>query len=459
MMMTDIDSASFKDPSGQVFYRNGIVYRTVKQAYSEHYDLLMGSGLYHYLIEKKLLIPHEEVPPLTDETDLYKTISPENVRMISYPWEWSFSQLKDAALCTLRIQKAALEYGMTLKDANAFNIQFHNGRPVLIDTLSFEKLQPDTPWIAYREFCEHFYAPLILMSSRDVRLVHLFRTYIKGIPLDLAVKLIPWYRKLDLNIRIHIIGHAQVQKKYENRGTETKQKVIRYSKQAFQGLVLVLMEAIKKLRLPRFNSEWDSYYRPDVHEAEYQSDKKSKVMNFLDSVNPGTLWDVGANDGTFTRLAVGKGISCTAFDIDPNCVERNYLVNKKEKGSLMLPLLMDLTNPSPGLGWAHSERAPLSGRSHPDVLMALALIHHLAISNNVPLDGIASWFSGLSKKLIIEFVPKNDPKVQILLTSRKDIFLDYTEEKFEETFKRYYRILGKENLLNSSRVLYLMEAI
>lgn len=183
---------SFRDPSGFVFWRDGVIYRQVNAIYKEDYDHLMSSGLYKALVDAGLLIPHEEVgaePAVSDGA--YKIIRPELVTFVSYPYEWSFSQLKDAALTTLRVQHESMDFGMTLKDCSAYNVQFKDGKPVFIDTLSFERYREGTPWAPYRQFCQHFLAPLALMSHRDVRLSQLLRIHVDGVPLDLASSLLP----------------------------------------------------------------------------------------------------------------------------------------------------------------------------------------------------------------------------------------------------------------------------
>ena len=176
-------SSSFRDPSGFLFVEDGSLYRQVNQVYRENYDHLIESGLYDALVSKGLLIPHKEASSdLARTDDAYKVLKPQPVPFISYPYEWCFSQLKDAALLTLQVQKTAIDFGATLKDASAYNVQFVGPKPVLIDTLSFEKYTEGQAWVPYRQFCQHFLAPLALMSCTDVRLSQLSRTYIDGVP-------------------------------------------------------------------------------------------------------------------------------------------------------------------------------------------------------------------------------------------------------------------------------------
>jgi hypothetical protein len=447
--------ASFRDPSGYVFTSAGVLYRQVNHIYQPNYDRLIASGLYQALVDDGLLIAHQEVDvePL-DAASCYKIIQPERVEFISYPYEWSFSQLKDAALTTLEIQKKALEHGMNLKDSSAYNIQFHHGRPVMIDTLSFEIYQEGQPWVPYRQFCQHFLAPLSLMVYRDIRLSQLLRVYIDGLPLDLVSDLLPWKTHLVFPLYIHIHLHASSQKRYSAKPVETTRKMSRIS---LQGLIDSLESGIRRLQWLPVGTDWGAYYDEHNYTQAGLEDKKSIVVGFLDQVQPSSVWDLGANTGLFSRLASDKGIPTIAFDIDPGAVEQSYLASRKNLEQKILPLLSDLTNPSPGIGWENRERHSLLERGPVDAILALALIHHLVISNNVPLDRLASFFHDLGRWLVIEFVPKSDSQVQKLLASRLDIFDEYNLETFEAVFSRYFTIHRREDVLNSERKLYLME--
>ena len=454
--------ASFRDPSGFLFARQGVLYRQVNQAYQPHYDQLMGSGLYDRLIKAGLLIPHGDANVEPAEPGLaYKILRPELVDFISYPYEWSFSQLQDAALATLAIQKLALEAGMVLKDSSAYNIQFHHGRPLLIDTLSFESYREGEPWVAYRQFCQHFLAPLALMAHTDVRLSQLLRVYIDGVPLDLAARLLPRRTRFDLGLATHIHLHAAAQQRYAGKTVEKKPAARGgMSKLAFQGLMDSLEGTARKLKWKAAGTEWGDYYTASA--GHYSSaafeHKRQLVEQFLQRIQPQRVWDLGANTGEFSRLASARGIPTLAFDIDPAAVERNYQACKAQQETHLLPLLMDLTNPSPGLGWHNRERHSLAERGPADAVLALALIHHLAISNNVPLPQLAETFRDLCAWLVIEFVPKEDSQVQKLLATRQDIFTNYHLEGFEAAFEDFFTIHEKVPVQDSPRTLYLLEA-
>jgi ribosomal protein L11 methylase PrmA len=452
--------ASFRDPSGFLFTRQGVLYRQVNQAYKPDYDKLMGSGLYEKLVKTRLIVPHEEVDIEPAELSLaYKIIRPELLDFISYPYEWSFSQLKDAALTTLKIQKLALEAGMCLKDSSAYNIQLRRGRPVLIDTLSFETYREGEPWVAYRQFCQHFLAPLALMAHTDVRLSQLLRIYIDGVPLDLAARLLPHRTRLDFGLATHLHIHASAQKRYADKTVEKDAVKRRMSRVSFLGLMDSLDSTTRKLNWKPAGTEWGDYYTASSsHYTPAASEKKRLVVSqFIQRITPSRVWDLGANTGEFSRLASDTGIPTVAFDIDPAAVELGYQTVVKNKETHLLPLVLDLTNPSPGLGWSNHERLSLIERGPVDAVLALALIHHLAISNNVPLVQLAMFFRQLANWLIIEFVPKSDSQVQKLLATRQDIFPDYTTDGFENAFSPYFTLHEKVALEESPRILYLME--
>lgn len=454
-------SASFRDPNGFLFSRAGILYRQVNRKYEQEYTRLMESGLYAKLVKAGLLIPHVEADQPAAAPDAgdgaYKIIQPERVPFISYPYEWAFGQLKDAALATLSIQRRARKVGMSLKDASAYNIQFVRGKATLIDTLSFEIYKEGQPWVAYRQFCQHFLAPLALMALKDVRLNQLLRIYIDGVPLDLASELLPSKTRLNFGLLTHIHLHASAQKKYS--GADVKSRAAMMSKQAMTGLLDSLDATVRKLDWNPGGTEWGNYYDITNYSDAAFEHKKQLVREWAARVKPALVWDLGANNGVFSRVAGESGAYVVSSDVDPTAVEQNYRISKEAKEQNLLPLLLDLTNPSPSIGWANQERDAFYGRGPADMVLALALIHHLAISNNVPLPQLADFLANWGKWLVIEFVPKSDSQVQRLLVSREDIFPTYTREGFEAAFKQRFNIREAVPVRESERVLYLMEGL
>jgi len=463
MRNNQVLTASFRDPSGFLFLRENTLYRQINPGYQADYDCLMDSGLYTDLVDAKLLIPHQEVGvDLAHTAAAYKVIQPECIDYISYPYEWCFSQLKAAALATLKIQTLALERDMTLKDASAYNIQFHRGTPILIDSLSFERYQDGEPWVAYRQFCQHFLAPLALMSHTDFRLNQLLRTNIDGIPLDLAATLLPWQTKLRFSLLTHIHLHARSQQHYADAaggGSDSKIKTAKVSRMGLKGIIANLTSAVEGLNWKQGPTEWGDYYADTNYADEAMQRKQALVGEYLDAVTPApsVVQDIGANSGMFSRIAAQRNVQVISQDIDAVAVEKNYLRSVEQGETNILPLLLDLTNPSPAIGWANSERMSLLERGPQDVVMALALIHHLAISNNVPLQRVAEFFSHCCRHLIIEFIAKNDSQVERLLATREDVFPNYTQVEFEKEFSKYFHIVRSELVKNDDRVLYLMK--
>lgn len=455
--MSRINDGSFRDPGGFVFESNGRLYRQINAVFAREFDAFLASGLYDRLVGEGLLVPHTERPLHDVESPspalAWKIVEPERVAFVSYPYEWCFSQLKDAALATLSIQKLALEHDQTLRDASAFNIQFRDGRPVLIDTLSFEPYREGEPWVAYRQFCQHFLAPLALCAHADVRLSSLSRIFVDGVPLDLASRLLPARTRLHPALLLHIHLHARSQRRYAGATTVRRRPV---SRLALRGLIDNLTAAVRRMRWRPAGTEWGDYYDATNYTGAAVESKPRIVEDFIRRSGARTVWDLGANTGVFSRLASELGLATVAFDVDPAAVEKNYLEVRRRDERNLLPLVTDLTNPSPALGWDHRERASLADRGPADLVLALALIHHLAISNNVPLGRVAQFLARVGRNLVIEFVPKADSQVQRLLATRADIFPDYHPEGFLRAFEGCFELVESRAVEGSQRTLHLM---
>jgi hypothetical protein len=421
--------SSFRDPAGFVFEQDNVIYRQVNQAGADDYEHFMKSGLYKKLAENNLLIEHQEVKNTSKfgtSPKRYKIIRPVHVPFISYPYEWTFHQLKDAALLTLKVQKIALEHGMVLKDASAYNVQFIGRKPVFIDTLSLWKYTEGDPWEGYKQFCEHFVAPLALAAYATPEILQIQKVFIDGVPLKLATQLLPSRARLKKGLLAHIYLHAASQKKYDKPDVERPNKA----------------RSVSPMALNAFEN------------------KKKVVKQLMKQITPTpkTVWDMGANDGTFSDIAAEMGAHTIAFDMDSLAVEQNYKKNDPHN-ELILPLVQDLANPSPALGWAHNERHSLEERGPADVVLALALIHHLAITGHSPFSQVADYFSKLGKYLIIEFVPKDDSKVQLLLAGfSRNTFSGYSEENFEKAFAKFFKLVDKKHVSGSKRDIYLYES-
>jgi len=338
------ENSSFRDPSGFLFYENGILFRQINKSYEKHYLKLMSSGLYDELISKNLMISHEDVDISVKSLDGFKIIKPEKIQFISYPYEWSFSQFRDAAILTLEIQKIALKHNMVLKDASSYNIQFKNNRPIFIDSLSFEEYVEGQTWNAYGQFCRHFVAPIALMSNKDIRLQQLLRIHIDGIPLDLASKLLPIKTLTMFSLISHIHFHSKSEKKYSSKKINVKK--INMKRRSFEGLIESLLSGIKKSKLKLEDTEWGDYYDDTNYTNESFNKKQKIVKEFLNLSNPDVVWDLGSNTGIFSRIASETCSTVISFDIDPLAIEKNYLYLKNKNIKNILPLFIDLANPS-----------------------------------------------------------------------------------------------------------------
>jgi hypothetical protein len=456
----EISAASFRDPAGYVFIDKGIIKRAVTIHGEADYQRCLQSGLYDRLIKDELLVSHREESPDPSFSPAVKTILvPEQIRTLSYPYEWGFGQLRDAALLTLKVERIALEFGMSLKDASAFNIQFIGPKPIFIDTLSFEQ-NDGGPWPAYNQFCRHFLAPLSLMSYIHPGFNLFWKSSLDGFPLDLTSTLLPRRTYLKFGLLIHMHLHAKSQIKHSKPGgtPQDATKKIASKHDRKQVLIDSLRSTVAGLHLSKQQTEWADYYKQASHYSDAaEKHKKEIVGRFLKQLQPQLVYDLGGNIGEYSRLATAQGASCVCFDIDPLCVHYNYERARTEGDRHMLPLMMDLTNPTPPLGFHLRERLSFFERPKADLLLVLALIHHLRITGNTPFRRIAAFLADLSGNLLLEYVPKHDSMVRALLSSRRDTFFDYDEDQFVAAFNQYFVVKERVLIPETDRSIYLFQ--
>ena len=456
-------ASSFRDPSGFVFEKDGILYRQVNKIFREDFDHFIKSGCYDYLIEKQWLIPHEEIDTnLSNSPDWYKTLKPQRIPFITYPYEWCFDMLKDAALLTLQLAKDGTRFGTILKDATPFNIQWLDGKPVFIDTLSFERYEASKPWIAYRQFCESFLSPLLLMHYSHQPLQSLSLAYPEGIPLSTTKSLLPWRSKFSFYTYLHIHIHQRLASKAKAKETQprdTRPEIKQsFSEKKLHNLLESLQSLIQSLQWKGDATAWDQYYEEANQRSDYVPQKKKIIEEWLSELTEiHTAVDLGANEGTFSFLLAAKNVRTIAADSDHSSINRLYQKIKKEKEKNILPLLIDLANPSSAIGLNNKERMSFTERTSCDVGMALALLHHLAIGKNIPLEKIAELFASLVGHLVVEFIPKSDEKIRFMLQQKKDIYHAYNEENFVHSFEKYFSVQKKHAIGDSGRILYMMK--
>ena len=456
--MTD-SSGSFRDPSGHVFSRDGRIYRSIFEPGVKDFEAARDAGIYDKLIEAKLLLPHDEVNPdgLAPEGTVYCLTHP-CLPMVSYPWEWSFSMFKDAALIHLDAMEMLLPRGFWLRDASAFNVQYDGNGLRLIDTLSIGLRVPDSPWVAYRQFCSHFLAPLAMAAYCDIRTLSLWRNYIDGYPLDLATKMLPFWRLYRPGLFMHLTLHARFQDvsdRKEDIGKTKLTKKPKVSDRGLIGLIRSLRRTVAGIKWKRSSRIWEEYGEIRTYNDEDLARKSEYVNRVVQRLQPNMVWDLGANTGEFSLIAASHGAFVVSIDGDPACTEFLYQRLSQENGmKRILPLTMDLANPSPSLGWDNRERLSLRDRGPADLVLALALMHHLVLSCCVPFSRIAEWFANLTNHVLVEFVPPNDPMVQKLLRNRGDEHLPYNLEVFQSSLGEFFDFVNRDTLQNG-RTLFL----
>jgi hypothetical protein len=352
---------------------------------------------------------------------------------------------------------------MWLRDASAYNVQFDRGRPILIDSLSFEAADLSAPWPAYRQFCKHFLAPLALMAHRDIRCGLMLRDFIDGLPLDLATGLLPGRTRLGgllPHLHLHAAADRRTQQGQISGAADPKAdqaKARPMNRTRHEALLDSLRRTVEGLKLD-IDSHWLTYTHQTSYSDAGMASKREIVERMLGTAGGSMIWDLGANVGTYSDLAAGPGRLVVAFDQDPAVTELHWRNQSVEERALVLPLVMDLANPSPALGWSHAERRSLLQRGPADVAMALALVHHLAIGNNVPLPLVAELLAGTGRRGIVEFVPREDPMTQQLLAARRDIFAEYTIDGFRAALDRRFTVMEEAPVADSLRTLFLLEA-
>ncbi len=454
-MNLSLQPISFKDPSGHVIQKEDGYYRYVSHQYAPEYEHLMHSGLYKTLTDASLMIQHQEIEEKEAGNNYYKVLFPQQLELMTYPYEWVFSQCQEMALALIRINQVALQYGMILKDATPYNFVFVEGKCMLLDSLSFRFFKDGDPWLAYRQYCEEILGPLALMRYNDPCWARLQQASLRGLPLAFISQQLPLKTWFNTACLLHIHLHV----KFQNRKENAKQSHAGFSQQKLNILWDLLQKNITKWERPlNVHSIWDQYYENDIEDENYLADKTAFVSQWLAETNPDTTIDLGANTGKFSFMAAQYSKQVIAVENDWNCVEQIRTEGKQKKINNISTLVADITEPSPALGWANAEKTALLQRLNGNMVLALALIHHLCLSKNIPLDFIAETIAGITTKYaIVEFVSKDDSKAKSLLQHREDIFEEYTEVNFIKSFQTYFNLVDTHGFTRSARKLFLWE--
>ncbi|HET9459628.1 MAG TPA: class I SAM-dependent methyltransferase [Sphingomicrobium sp.] len=429
-----IDPGSFRDPSGRILRSGGRIFRAVYPHGAKFYGAARDSGVLAHAVERGRLLPLEEIEvgTITDSgpAPAYLLEHP-CLDFVSYPYEWTFSALKAAALLQLDFHIELLADGFSLSDATAYNVQFIGTRPVFIDHLSVVPYDPAAGWAGQRQFAMQYLGPLLLWSKRGIAPNGWFRGSLEGIAPEELAPLLRWRDKLSFNVLAHILGPAAVHRSQLKRKIgEAPPAPRQLPKARLEAMLKSLRSFVAGLAYPGGKTVWDDYADCNSYDSERRIAKHAFVARHVEAIAPRLLFDVGCNSGDFSQAALAAGAkSVVGFDFDFGALERAFS-RFSASNARVLPLWLDATNPSPSQGWAGRERLGLAERSGADMLLALALIHHLAIAKNVPLDMAVDWLMSLAPSGIIEFPSKGDPMVQELLRARPDIFPDYSEEAF-----------------------------
>jgi ribosomal protein L11 methylase PrmA len=425
----------------------------------EAFNFVRQSGLFDKLLANGWLVPFEEADPsVLGELTAQPSLVLEHPRLpfISYPYEWPFSALKEAALHHLKVHLLALEHGVTMSDASAYNIQFKGGTPVFIDHLSFVPLEDGGFWKGHRQFSEQFLNPLLLRAFLGIPHNAWYRGNLEGIPTDHLSRLMPFRRKLSFNVLMHVTLPARFQRTFSDTGSVKEINAAKTAKLPLATLRRMLQKLagwIERLEPLDGKTEWSDYAEQNSYDDSAADMKRGYIESFVADTQPAMVWDLGCNTGDYSVAALDAGAGhVVGFDVDQGALDRGFERVRREKIEF-LPLYFDAANPAPDQGWGQEERNGMLKRAPADGVLALALVHHLAISCNIPVSRITQWLTRIGKAGVVEFVPKSDPMVKRLLQLREDIFPDYTADRFLEALKADAEIVDIAEVPNSDRSL------
>lgn len=454
---TAFEPGSFRDPGGRIFKNGQRILRAVMPSAAPAFELARDSGVLDRLVADGRLVgfsPVEDPAQLPHIGGASHVLEHPAVPFISYPYEWSFSLLKAAALFHLDLQIDLLKNGFTLSDATAYNVQFDGVRPQFIDHLSVRPYVEGEVWAGHRQFCMQFLNPLVMWNALGLAPNHWFRGTLEGVaPEDLA-RVLPLRTKLNWTVLTHIVAQAAMQNRKIQAGTpKAEKRGVTLPREAFEGMLRGLRRSIAGMRNKAHATVWGDYAGRNTYRADDAQMKAQFVAEMARSVRPDLMYDLGCNSGDYSVAALENGARrVVGFDFDHGALELAH-GRAVENDLAFLPLWLDAANPSPSQGWAQAERKGLAGRAEPDAMVALAFIHHIAIGRNVPLDMATDWLVDMAPVGIIEFPHKEDPMVQTLLAQREDIFPRYGNDNFRDLLSRRARIVNTIDVL-PTRTLY-----
>ena len=452
-----IEPGSFRDPESRVFYADGHVYRALSADGLSDFEALEATGL----LDGERVVPTQRAEGAPSMQGLLvhdpaAVLRHERIPFVSYPYEWTFSMLKDAALLQLDLLLAALEHDMVLKDSTPYNVQFKGARPTFVDVGSFERIREGEPWVGYRQFCMLYLYPLMLQSLKGVPFHPWLRGSIDGIRPSEIRPLMNFRDRFRKGVFTNVILHAKLEERYAGKPQQVKDEVKRvFKKELFVANVRKMRKLVERLDWSPPEGVWTAYGERNSYTDEDARRKDEFVREVATSRAFDLVWDIGCNNGRYSRIAAEGAKTVVAVDADPGPVELLYRDLRGEPNERILPLTMNLADPSPGLGWRGLERRSMPDRGKPDLVLALALVHHVAISANVPVKEFIDWLRSLGSELVIEFPTRDDPMVKQLLAPKRDgLHPDYELDFFERTLKEAFDVERSERLESGTRLLY-----
>jgi len=453
------DSGSFRDPNGRVYVHDGKVYRGLSAAALKNFQALRKTRFYQIFTESGELISTEEVPApdwAAGQTEWTGWLLHQTVPFISYPYEWTFSMLRDAAQLQLRLLEAALQEGWSMKDATPYNVQFVAGKPLFIDVPSFEPLAPGSAWQGYRQFCEMNLFPLLLQAYKNVDFQPFLRASINGVGVQVAAGLFSPRDRVRKGVTAHVWLQALLDRKYgkSKRNLRRELKTAGLNRELLLANVRRLLKLLARLEWQASGSEWENYAQFHNYSDEDHAAKMAFVEQAAADCKASLSWDLGCNTGQFSQIAAQHGELVIAMDADHLVVERLYRNPDLMSSKRILPMVQNLADPSPAWGWRQSERKALEQRGKPQLVLALALIHHVVIGANIPLAAFIDWLGSLGSALVIEFVSREDEKVIQLLRNREESFPAYNQPSFELALGQHFSTVKRQDLRNGLRALY-----
>jgi SAM-dependent methyltransferase len=461
---TSPDPGSFRDPTNRVFYSGDRVLRGLRDGAIDDWRALSERAFFRRMHDNGTVCRTWELDPtaVPDAVaeDWPVVLEHERIPFVSYPYEWGFSMLRDAALLHLDVVLAALRDGTTTKDGSAYNVQWRGTDPAFIDVGSFERLRPGEPWAGYRQFCQTLLYPLLLQAHLGVGFQPWLRSQVDGIESGQLRPLFGGTRRFRAGVLKHVHLHDAIQARFAGRSTRAVREDLRsagFSSELVVATVRALRRLVGKLTWQPPASHWTAYQETCTYTDGDRAAKIAFVGEALAGAGDLDLaLDLGANDGTYSRLAAEHARYVVAVEYDEATSDAFYQRLRAEGERRILPLVMDLANPSPGLGWRGRERAAFADRAGADAVLALAVIHHLAIGRNVPLAEIVDLLAGLGRRVVVEFVDPADPMAARLLANKPaGLFPEYRREVFERLLADRLTIERRLELPSGTRALYL----